>query len=138
HNPIRAPRHHMSLALRDYPQATRTGIIFNRTPRRHLAHMPSTVKGFFVKIIRIKRGTVKVRGRPRAGLSAAFRMLFSSAVFLPDHATIVTYSPIAVCLPQGAQYRLYLSPICDLSSPNVLSPMPAVSMRICLRLSGSL
>lgn len=96
HNPIGSPGHHMGLTLRDYPQTARTGVIFDRTPGRHLADVPGAVKGFFMMIVSIKCDTVEVRRRRWARLSAAFRMLFSTAVFLPSHATIVTYSLVAV------------------------------------------
>lgn len=56
HEPVRSPRDHVGLALRDDPKAAGTGVVFDRPPGWNLTHMPTAVEGLFVRVVGIKDG----------------------------------------------------------------------------------
>lgn len=51
HQPVRAPGHHVRLALRYRPQTARTRVIFDRTPGRNMPDVPGSVESLFVGVI---------------------------------------------------------------------------------------
>lgn len=137
HDPVRSPCHNVCLALHDSAQTPRARIVFDRPPGWNLPDMPAPIKRILVGVIRIEdapRHISRSRGRR---LSAAFGILGTSMLLLASHNSIVTYSPLSHRNEETRKHPLDYVPICDLSLPNVLLPMPAASMRSCRRPNAS-
>lgn len=106
HEPIGSPGHNVGLALRDGHITAWASIWFDGPPGRHLAHVPGSVKGLFVRIIRVKELACEIAGCGGRTSSSAFGMLIALLPILPSHAPIVTYSPGDRAGPRNTNQRL--------------------------------
>lgn len=63
HEPIRSPRHHMGLALRNGAEAAGAGIYFDGPPCRNVPDVPSPIKGLLMGVIAIQDGSIQFTNR---------------------------------------------------------------------------